>query len=99
MVNADEDTADYMSLNSLASRVGPDTLHTDINLLNHMAGFQNNRGWVLPITVEAPLGQGGSNQWEVTPSASNDFKLYIYLREGQSKTWMYLKNRTQRLFP
>ena len=43
--DAEEDIATHVASNSIAFRIGQDTLHSYLNLLNHLAGVQNTRGW------------------------------------------------------
>ena len=44
-VNAPKDVATHVAANSLALRIGRDTLQSYINLLNHLSGVNITRGW------------------------------------------------------
>ena len=43
--DAPEDVAAHIASNSLALRIGRDTLHSCINLLNYLSGVHITRGW------------------------------------------------------
>ena len=92
------DLATQMVASSLGFRISRDTLHSYFSLLNHLAGVNSTSGWEL-------CKEQLSHHSEKIGLIRNKYrsrlqmvcKIYIYLREGQSKNWMSLKLHTAQL--
>ena len=91
-VNAPEDVATHVASNSLAFRIGQDTLQSYINLLNHLSGVNNTRGWGY---CKSQLNHHASRIGLIRNKYRHRIqvvsKIYIYLRDNQAKDWMSLK--------
>ena len=92
------DLATQMVASSLGFRISRDTLHAYFSLLNHLAGVNSTAGWEL-------CKEQLTHHSEKIGLICNKYcsrlqmvcKIYIYLREGQSKNWMSLKLHTAQL--
>ena len=88
----DEDTATDIVTNSLGMRIVRDTLHSYVSLLTHLAGISNTRGWsVCASQLNHHAEKLGLLRGKYRHRIQLMGKIYIYLRDGQSKNWMSLK--------
>ena len=94
LINAqvEEEVATNIVTNSLGMRIVRDTLHAYISLLTHLAGVNNTRGWdVCASQLNHHSEKLGLLRGKYRHRIQLMGKLYIYLRDGQSKNWMSLK--------
>ena len=90
--HADDYTATYITSTSLAMRIGRDTLHSVINLQNHLAGVNSKIGLdVCSAQVKYHVETIGLIRGKYHNRLQIICKVYIYLRDGQYKNWMSLK--------
>ena len=88
----DDETATNVVANSLALRIGRDTLHSYMSLLNHLSSISSTRGWeACNPHVRHHAEKIGLIRGKYRHRLQMICKVYIYLREGQSKNWMSLK--------
>ena len=88
----DEGTASGVVATSLGMRIVRDTLHSYISLLTHLAGINNTRGWeVCGPQLKHHAEKLGLIRGKYRHRIQLVCKVYIYLRDGQSKNWMSLK--------
>ena len=90
--NATENIATDVASSSLALRIGRDTLHSFINLMNHLSGVHNTRGWEYCDTqLKYHASKIGLIRGKYRYRIQVVCKIYIYLRDGQAKNWLSLK--------
>ena len=83
---------------SLAFRISRDTLNSYFNLLNHLAGVNSTLGWARSMDQIKHHGTKlGLIRNKYRSRLQMVCKIYIYLREGQSKNWMSLNLHTAQL--
>lgn len=91
-INAPEDVATHVAANLLAFRIGRNTLQSYINLLNHLSGVNNTRGWEY---CKSQLNHHAFRIGLIWNKYRHRIqvvsKVYIYLRDNQAKDWMSLK--------
>ena len=90
--NVDSELATEAVASSLAYRISRDTLNFYFNLLNHVAGVASTAGWARSKDM---ITHHGTKLGEIRNKYRSRLqmvgKMYIYLREGQSKNWTSLK--------
>ena len=94
LVNAqvDDDTATNVVSNSLALRIGRDTLHSYMSLLNHLSSISSTRGWeACGPHIRYHAEKIGGIRVRYRHRLQMICRMYIYLREGMNKNWMSLK--------
>ena len=94
LINAemDDDLVTSIVSISLGMRIVRDTLHSYINLLTHLAGINNTRGWETCVSqLKHHAEKLGLIRGKYRHRIQAVCRIYIYLREGQSKNWMSLK--------
>jgi hypothetical protein len=94
LINAqiNEAMATEIVVNSLAMRIVRDTLHLYVGLLTHLAGINNTRGWSVCLPqLQHHAEKLGLLRGKYRHRVQLMCKVYIYLRDGQSKNWMSLK--------
>lgn len=94
LINAyiDERQAINIISKSLALRISRDTLHSFMSLPNHLAGVNNTREWeVCYSQVKHHAEKLSLICGKFRHRIQMMCKLYIYVRDGQSKNWMSLK--------
>ena len=88
----DAESATEVVATSLAYRISRDTLNFYFNLLNHVAGVASTVGW---IRSKDMITYHGNKLGQIRNKYSSRLqmigKMYIYLRDGQSKNWTSLK--------
>ena len=85
-------TATNIASNSLAQRIARDTLHSYMSLINHLAGVNNTRGWEACQTqLQYHGGKLSQIRGKYRQRLQMICRVYTYLRDGQSRTWMSLK--------
>ena len=94
LINAEvEDrTATNVVGNSLGMRIVRDTLDGYISLLTHLAGVNSTLGWAVCAPQLKYHGEKlGLIRGKYRHRIQLVCKVYIYLRDGQTKNWMSLK--------
>ena len=88
----DAESATEVVATSLAYRISRDTLNFYFNLLNHVAGVASTVGWSRSKDM---ITYHGNKLGQIRNKYSSRLqmigKMYIYLRDGQSKNWTSLK--------
>ena len=88
----EEDAASHVVANSLALRISRDSLHSYMNLLNHLSGINSTRGWdACGPHVRYHAEKLGLIRGKYRHRLQMVCRVYIYLRDGQTKNWMSLK--------
>ena len=88
----DNDSAIEAVATSLAYRISRDTLNFYFNLLNHVAGVSSTVGWARSKDMIIHHGNKlGQIRNKYRSRLQMIGKMYIYLRDGQSKNWTSLK--------
>ena len=94
LINAhvESNVATHTVASSLGFRISRNTLHSYFSLLNHLAGVNSTAGWDL---CKNQLDHHSEKLGEIRNKYRSRLqmicKIYIYLREGQSKSWISLK--------
>ena len=94
LINAhiDDEDATSIATNSLAMRITRDSLHSYMSLLNHLAGVANIRGWEACYSqLKHHSDKLGLIRGKYRHRLQLVCRIYTYLRDGQSKSWMSLK--------
>jgi hypothetical protein len=90
--HVDDRMATTITVNSLALRIGRDTLYSYIGLLNHLLGVHNTLGW---DHCRPQVEYHGEKLNLIRGKYRNRIqmvcKTYIYLRDGQANNWLSLK--------
>ena len=88
----DDETAISVVADSLALRIGRDTLHSYMSLLNHLSSICSTRGWdACKPQIRHHAEKIGLIRVRYRHRLQMICKLYIYLRDGQYKNWMSMK--------
>ena len=84
--------ATTVTTNSLAMRISRDSLHSYMSLLNHLSGVNNTRGWEACASQLKYHGEKLSLiRGKYRHRIQMVCRVYVYLRDGQSKNWMSLR--------
>ena len=90
--HVEEDKATHVVTNSLALRIGRDTLLSFISLMNHLSATNNTRGWGI---CDSHRKYHAEKMGRIRAKYRNRIqmicRMYTYLREGQSSNWMSMK--------